>query len=130
MSVAVAVTVGLTLGVAVDVRVGVTVAVIVFVPDTPVREVNDEFCTCETLAASVATVPAPRPVILKFESGMLAVTVCVPSFKRQVESPVAISERVLFAQVEEIVVPVTTGFPEARLNTPELKLMSYLPAKK
>jgi hypothetical protein len=29
------------------------------------------------------------------------------------------SERVLFAQVDEIVVPVTTGLPATRLNVPE-----------
>jgi hypothetical protein len=36
-----------------------------------------------------------------------------------VDRPVAMSERVLLAHVEEIVVPVTTGFPAARLNVPD-----------
>ena len=47
--------------------------------------------------------------------GMFAVTVCVPSFKRQVESAEAMSFSVLFAQVLEIVVPVVTGLPDTRL---------------
>ena len=57
---------------------------------------------------------------LKPDIGMLAVTVVCPSLQMTLDRPlVAMSDRVLFAHVEEIVVPVTTGFPEARLKDPE-----------
>ena len=42
---------------------------------------------------------------------MFAVIVCVPSFSMQVDSPVAMSAVKALKTVDEIVVPVTTGWP-------------------
>jgi hypothetical protein len=52
---------------------------------------------------------------------MLAVTVCVPSFKIHELKAVAISELVVLVVVDEIVVPVTTGFPDGNEYVPEEK---------
>lgn len=57
-------------------------------------------------------VPADKPVSLKLLIGILAVIVCVPSFRTQVERPVAISAVKALKTVELITVPVTTGWPE------------------
>jgi hypothetical protein len=51
--------------------------------------------------------------------GMFAVIVCVPFFRTAVDKPEAMSERVELAQVDVMVVPVTTGFTvETRLKVP------------
>jgi hypothetical protein len=42
---------------------------------------------------------------------MLAVTVCVPSFSNQVERPVARSAVSALNAVDDMTVPVTTGWP-------------------
>lgn len=72
-------------------------------------------CNC---AASVAAVAAPSPVILKFESGIFAVIGVCPSFAMDCVNAVAMSFRVVFAQVELIVVPVTTA-ARGKLYAPE-----------
>jgi hypothetical protein len=47
------------------------------------------------------------------------VGVCWPSFVKQLVSPLAAkSDNVLFAQVELMTVPVTTGFPATNENVP------------
>ena len=53
--------------------------------------------------------------------GMLAVTVCVPSFNKHALKAVAISELVVLVVVDEIVVPGTTGFPVGKEYVPEVK---------
>jgi hypothetical protein len=52
----------------------------VSVPVIEISVVVPEFWTWLSLAASLATVPAPRLVILKPPSGILAVGVVWPSF--------------------------------------------------
>lgn len=50
--------------------------------------------------------------------GILFVGVDWPSLVTQLVRPFAISPKVLFAQVEEITVPVTTGLELTRTKTP------------
>jgi hypothetical protein len=70
---------------------------------------------------SPAVVPADKPVNLWLAIGKFAVIVCDPSFNTQVLNAVAISELVVLVVVDEIVVPVTTGFPDGSEYVPEVK---------
>lgn len=89
-------------------------------PETPVTVVKELFWTCETRGASVAAVAPPNVVNLKPPSVIFPVGVVCPSFVKQLVRPfVAMSVSVLFAQVLEMVVPVTTGLPAIRVNVPE-----------
>ena len=70
-------------------------------------------------AASVLAVAAPTPVNLNVPSGIFAVITCVPSFRTQVDNPVARSAVKALNTVEDMTVPVTTGWPlEFMLKTP------------
>jgi hypothetical protein len=96
------------------------VPVIVSVPATVISVVVPEFWTWLNLAASLATVPAPKLVILKPPSGMLAVTVVWPSLHMAVDRPVARSEFRELAAVLLMTVPLTYGVPaELMTNVPE-----------
>ena len=61
-----------------------------------------------------ASVIEPRFVILNPPKSWLARIGVCPSFATEAVKAVAISVSVLFAQVDEIVVPVTTGLPAGR----------------
>jgi hypothetical protein len=79
----------------------------VSVPVIAISVVVVEFWTWLNLAASLATVPVPKLVILKPPSGMLAVTVVWPSLQMAVDSPVARSEFRELAAVLLMTVPDT-----------------------
>jgi hypothetical protein len=60
-------------------------------------------------------------------NGMAAVVVCVPSFKMQVDSPVARSAVSALNTLALIVVPATTGWPLVLIeNVPALKLIGIV----
>src|SRR3990167_10580110 len=63
------------------------------------------------IAESVNAEPSVSPVSLKPPIGMFPVKTWVPSFRMQVERPVAKSAVKELNAVDEITVPVTTGWP-------------------
>ena len=76
---------------------------------------TNEVAPAPLVARSSMPEPVPVPPMwtgvfrrLKPEKVIFPVTVCVPSFSRQVVSPVAMSGRTEFAQDMLMVVPVTT----------------------
>ena len=79
----------------------------VSVPVMDISVVVPEFCTWLSLAASLATVPAPRLVTLKPPRPILAVGVLWPSLHMAVDRPVARSEFSALAAVELMTVPLT-----------------------
>src|SRR6185295_5493100 len=96
------------------------------VPPTVPTYIPNASCTCPTLIESVRADPLANPVSLNDDIGIFAVSVCVPSFKMQVESPVARSAVRALNVVDEITVPVTTGWPvELILKVPLEKDILY-----
>src|SRR6185369_5131440 len=73
---------------------------------------------CSHRTASPLVVAAARPVILKPPIGIFARAGDCPSRVKQFAKPFAKSVIVLFCTVDEMVVPVTTGFPATRVNPP------------
>lgn len=93
---------------------------IVFAPEAfpMLRAVEAPPNALMVVAVVLNTANVVEVVVTPVMNGIAAVAVCVPSLRRQVLSPVAISVRVLLFVVLEITVPVTTGLPETRLNVP------------
>jgi hypothetical protein len=68
-----------------------------------------------TVATSVETVPSATPVILLLLICNAPVIGELPSVATEPVNAVAISDRVVFAHVDVMVVPVVTGFPAGRV---------------